>query len=526
MGFKGFIKTNYLRFVYINFLSIISGVGAVGAGYVQMYWLTFIKNHNWPMVLFTSLLIGILYLAAQGMIYYIQYVIRIQEEEYNKILRNRLASHYFKDQKYHKISEVQNRMTNDLNLVKDNYFDWYIIVPFYGSMFVAALIALITIHWSIFLVSIVIDVISYYVPKLVQKKMETATNNVSKQNKQYLDVLEKWFSGLEELRRYFAGAKLFDVQNKAAGQIEDAHVKQTAAQQEMIILNGACSLVGQMILLTLTASLITKNIIIFGAIMSVQNFAANISIGLQQMLQALSFMKSSQDLMKKIGADAAEISDENSEVTETPVAIATKDLALSFPNGESLKFPDLKINQGEKILLTGDSGAGKSTLFKLILGAIKPSQGKVEFKNENGEVIKPDMSRIGYIPQDPNLFPGTIKQNITMFDNKLDERVNNVINEVNFAKDINKFKDGVNEQLDLDKLNISGGQRQKIVLARAKIHDSDIILIDEGTSAIDQKATMDILKNLVKSKATIVFIAHNFSEGMRKLFDREIYLKK
>ena len=58
------------------------------------------------------------------------------------------------------------------------------------------------------------------------------------------------------------------------------------------------------------------------------------------------------------------------------------------------------------------------------------------------------------------------------------------------------------------------------------MHDSDIILIDEGTSAIDQKATMSILKNLVRSKATVVFIAHNFNEEMHRLFDREIHLVK
>ena len=108
MSFKGFIKTNYLRFIYISFLSIISGLGAIGAGYVQMYCLTFIKNKNWMGVLWTSLAIGLLYLAAQGLIYYIQFVTRIQEEEYNKKIRNNLASHYFKDNKYHKIAAVQN----------------------------------------------------------------------------------------------------------------------------------------------------------------------------------------------------------------------------------------------------------------------------------------------------------------------------------------------------------------------------------------------------------------------------------
>ena len=100
------------------------------------------------------------------------------------------------------------------------------------------------------------------------------------------------------------------------------------------------------------------------------------------------------------------------------------------------------------------------------------------------------------------------------------------VKEVNFDEDIDKFNKGLQQKLNLDKLNISGGQWQKIVLARAKVHNSDIILIDEGTSAIDQTATMNILKNLVKSKATIVFIAHNFNEGMRQLFDREIHLVK
>ena len=97
---------------------------------------------------------------------------------------------------------------------------------------------------------------------------------------------------------------------------------------------------------------------------------------------------------------------------------------------------------------------------------------------------------------------------------------------MNFADDIAKFTEGLDEKINLDKLNISGGQRQKIVLARAKVHNSDIILIDEGTSAIDQKATMSILKNLLKSKTTIVFIAHNFNEEMHQLFDREIHLVK
>ncbi len=80
--------------------------------------------------------------------------------------------------------------------------------------------------------------------------------------------------------------------------------------------------------------------------------------------------------------------------------------------------------------------------------------------------------------------------------------------------------------VDLDHGNISGGQKQKIVLARADIHNSDLLLIDEGTSAIDSKATKEILKEILKSDRTIIMIAHNLSQEMIAMFDYKIDLRK
>ena len=112
----------------------------------------------------------------------------------------------------------------------------------------------------------------------------------------------------------------------------------------------------------------------------------------------------------------------------------------------------------------------------------------------------------------------------TLFNQKLAQFVSGAIEDVQLASDVSKFPDGIETEIDLNKLNVSGGQRQKIVLARNKVHGSKLILIDEGTSAIDQATTMRILKRLVKTDATIIFIAHNFNEEMRNIFDREICL--
>ncbi|WP_297582077.1 ABC transporter ATP-binding protein [uncultured Lactobacillus sp.] len=524
MSFRGFINTNRTRFFWITILSILSGMSGILAGYIQMYWLTYIKGENWNKVIVTTGLMALCWFFAQSVIYFVQYLNNVQEEEYFKKLRDEIAEHYFKDQKFHEVAAFQNRLTNDFNIVKNNFFEWYVTVPFYGSMLITSLIALLTIHWAIFALSLVVDTISYFLPKLIGKKLEKATINVSDKNKEYLDILGKWFSGLSELKRYFAGNKLLEVQSKASKKLEKANINQTVQEQILSILNGFSALISTILLLGFTGVLVEQKLVIFGAILSVQNFADNVAFGMQETIEGLTMMRSSKPLMNKISEDTARLESANKKETSIPSVIKTNSLSLKFPNGEMLKYPDINIKEGEKILLTGDSGSGKTTLFKLLLGIIKPSYGTIEFEDQAGNPITPDMSKIGYIPQEPNLFPGTIKQNITMFNSQLDNRVKLAVRDVNLDDDMKKFKDGVNSPLNLNKLNISGGQRQKIVMARAQIHDSKIILIDEGTSAIDQQATFKILKKLLQTEATIVFIAHNFNENMRNLFDREIRL--
>ncbi len=147
-------------------------------------------------------------------------------------------------------------------------------------MLITSLIALLTIHWSIFALSLVVDTVSYFLPKLISKKIEKATINVSDKNKEYLAILSKWFSGLSELKRYFAGNKLLEVQSKASRRLEKANINQTIQEQILSILNGFSALVSTILLLGFTGVLVEQKLVIFGAILSVQNFADNVAFGM------------------------------------------------------------------------------------------------------------------------------------------------------------------------------------------------------------------------------------------------------
>lgn len=122
------------------------------------------------------------------------------------------------------------------------------------------------------------------------------------------------------------------------------------------------------------------------------------------------------------------------------------------------------------------------------------------------------------------LFPDTIKNNITMFNSKLDDQVDRITKDVQLETDLARFPDGTSTVIDLDSDNLSGGQKQKIILARTQIHHSQFVLMDEATSAIDSIATKKILQKLLESDATLILIAHNFDQQLRSMFDREIHL--
>lgn len=526
MTFKGLYQVNPLRFIFAAINYVLVALTAILQSYLIMYEITALSNRRFNIWLW-FILAEFLILLVTGISYSLgDYLARKQVQEYNHVVRAKTISHYYFDNQDHSVSSMQNRLTTDLKNVNASYLLSGFNCIKMACYVLFVMIALISIHWSLLLITFLSVILSIYLPKILEKPLQKAFSNISDTNKKYLDVAGKWLAGLNVLQRYMAGAKLFHVMDDAAKELQDSNVKKTKVDQELNVLDSAISSLIMLMLFVFTAVLIVNKLVVFGVISTIGSFQFYLSFGLRNFTNYRGQMKSTKPLNAKIAADSAEIQNKQQADNAIATAFAGKNLSIAFPNSEKLTFPDFTVKTGEKVLLSGDSGVGKSTLFKLILGELKPTSGEIIYFDQENHQIKPDLSKIGYIAQTPRLFPDTIENNITMFNGKLNSKVDKVIHEVDFKNDLAKFKDGKKEEINLDKLNISGGQRQKIVLARAMIHDRDLILIDEGTSAIDQKATMDILKNLVKSKATIVFIAHSFNEEMRKLFDREICLKK
>ena len=210
--------------------------------------------------------------------------------------------------------------------------------------------------------------------------------------------------------------------------------------------------------------------------------------------------------------------------------ISFEDVSFTYPNEKEsvLKNINIKIDEGERVGFLGKVGSGKSTIFKLILKLYDPDQGMIKFDGLDSNQINIDELRkhIGYIDQNPNLFFGTLKDNIVSgFPEASDEQMLAVSKLSGVDVFASRHPLGYSMPVGEHGEKLSVGQRQSVAIARALIGQSPILLLDEPTSALD-KANENLLKNnLLKStsKKTLLLITHRTS--MLDIVDRIIVIE-
>lgn len=173
-----------------------------------------------------------------------------------------------------------------------------------------------------------------------------------------------------------------------------------------------------------------------------------------------------------------------------------------------IRSASLKINQGDKIGVVGRSGSGKSTLLKILAGLLSPTSGTLSI-NDNNDHAKLDDRAIAYLPQRPSVFGKSLADNLMLDSSPLDEHQRNLILEATGIFEIaNSSASKFNQILSEGGKNLSGGQVQRIALARCLLLDPDIIIMDEPTSAMDSISERAIIDYLIKSDKTIILTAH------------------
>jgi ABC-type multidrug transport system fused ATPase/permease subunit len=212
-------------------------------------------------------------------------------------------------------------------------------------------------------------------------------------------------------------------------------------------------------------------------------------------------------------------------------SVDLREVSFRYTTNEkfALNRINLSVKSGEMIALVGPSGSGKSTLVDLILGLLGPSSGEILVSGLPPRTcIKTFPGEIGYVPQETNIFDGTIRENVTLGfeDNDFtDEQVMKSLAAAALTSFIEDSNLGLNTPVGERGTRLSGGQRQRVGIARAMITQPNLLILDEATSALDghtESQISDAIASL-KRRCTVILIAHRLSTV--KNADRIVYLE-
>ncbi|MCI1892030.1 MAG: ABC transporter ATP-binding protein/permease [Schleiferilactobacillus harbinensis] len=429
-------------------------------------------------------------------------------------------------------SDSVNTLTNDMQLLFQNTFTGYLGIFASCCNILFASIALISFNWMLLMATAVLAAIMILLPRIFKHKLSEATRAISTRNTGFISEATNWINGLTDLFWSKTINKVWPQIRQSSTDLENAYIHQAKVSQKVSLVESIMNMASQFILVVFGGILAIYRIITFGAAMSTGNLAFQAFNALLTMSDRLSLAMSGHAIVQEVDHIMNDEKQTDDQPTSADViikgtvdTIEAKNLSYRFSNSsKQLEFPDFHISRGEKVAVVGPSGGGKTTLLKLISGRLRNYNGLLRINDIDQQQI--DFSNVtdymDFMPQKPTVFRATLLENIELFQEGSREQLQTAIQKANIASLIEKTPEG---SLDSPAESISGGEAQRIALARIFYHNRKLVLVDEGTSSLDPQNAQLVVKSLTSDpELTVIFVTHTTDSGLLNQFDQIVRL--
>ena len=507
---QAYLKPYIIPYV---FFVIISGAGqfltfsSVGIFLKEIVLLASSKNSNFTVEKGIFYLVAIFFFTCL-MGFGIFNIKKIEQKIRNQIRQEMIDGYIHSSEKeIQNISseEVMNRMSEDLTKMVD-LVGWIMAGSIYMPVIsgLLSIIYLCYIDYHIAVLCIITSIIEYYLLRIFSKKRAALKENESLVKNEIITFLNEDIDGNKEVSTYQLSEKFRNLITKKIIKMNQfLHHYNVMNASRLFVAMFFIECVEEIILLTVGAYLSSIGTIVFANIM----IAIQLSDQINQMIVSVSVLKTFVDEYAVYEKRVFEIIDlekqKDTRSIATNVALEMAHVSFSYDKKEILHDISFSIPINKKVGIVGKSGCGKTTLLKLLLGLYTPSFG---------EVKKAEKSKIAYISQFPSMFFTTVGNNITLNINPTLEKMKSASKKADADTFINRKEEGYNACISPNKNNYSGGELQRIALARLFYNDADILIFDEPTSALDHKTEKEIEKmiNTIHNK-TIIVVTHRLS---------------
>lgn len=451
-----------------------------------------------------------------------QYVVEVLKNKIryslNKNLYQSYASRNIESFQKKDSSEILNEFNNEVNVVIDNYVSSKLnvfsltISLILGSLYIANLSVEILI-FLLFCAFITIFINSIF------------KNSLKKNQMNYLDSMKQWLCSIKNLCRCFSDIKILNLEKVFCDglDIENKNIEQSTLKNNgfIKILTSINSFISQaMFFLTLLFGivLIHYNRLTVGQLLGIAQASNMVIMPIVNYANLRNMIQSSKPVLQKL-LDNSMCYEENEPIVfdEQIHDIKIKHLRYSYGVRQILDLNNLVIDQGKKYLVIGKSGDGKSTFLDILTKQKKADGIYVNDKDLKDVQFSTYADKFSYVNQNNDLLPFSFEQNITLGRKMSKYSLKDLVTMFNLESIFDKERDN----LDFEHLNLSGGEKQRICLARAMYRNKKWLFLDEAFSAID-KTNSDRIHQFILSNPdlTVLSIEHKVTKETVSLYDK------
>lgn len=367
----------------------------------------------------------------------------------------------------------------------------------------------------------------FLIPSLLGKKMQKTQDAYSDKLAEFTSCTKDTLNGYDVIYNYNIFAFIFRKYRKINRQTTE---RKFAADRLLAVnecFSDILSALSIIVIIFLSSILLWKGHITMGTLLALVQLSSAFVSPVVILMQNIPKLTSMKPILKQL-ADLKEMSEEPEDVSflEKPLVFKTltcRHLTFGYTDGQTvLSDLNLTLKAGKKYALLGDSGCGKSTLIRLLTGYSPNFTGEIAYDSRSVcSLSRQELSALtAVIHQNVFLFDTDILDNICLGKEYSEKDLQNALDGSGVSEFLPSLEQGLHTPVGENGQNLSGGQRQRIVVARALIRRTPILIIDEGTSAVDREAAYEIEKYLLGQKnLTVITITHHMLEELRPFYD-------
>lgn len=525
---KQFHKNNQVNFIMTILSLILCTALNIALAFMLQFFIESVEYGSYE-ILRKGFTLGTAYLIMYAMFSFLQ---RNYKNAYIRKAISQFKDYIFEKMLSKSISQFGNgasakfisAFSNDLASIEINYIAGTLNLILTVMFFIGSVIAALYIQWKLAIPILAVSMISIvlslkYGEKLVEKEKET-----SEENMDFVAQVKDLLNGFIVIKSFKAEKEVLQLFRQKNSKLEATKQGRRVTSDTVSIYSDISSIIVNAMIYALGFFLAYKNVMSIGMVIAFIQLGNYILHPVRYLAPQLSNRNAAIKLIERISEEIEkeEEKKEGISLKNFEKEIEFRNLNFAYDEEQTvLENINLRFEKGKSYAIVGGSGSGKSTLFKLLLGHYKDYQGDLLIDGIQIKDIDLDSlyDQISIIQQDVFLFDSSIKNNITMFRSFDEDKVTNAIEKAGLTALIEEK--GEDYSCGEGGKNLSGGEKQRVSIARCLVRETPILLMDEATAALDNTiAHMVESKILSMDNLTRIIVTHRFNEAIMRKYDK------